>query len=156
MDLRERRIPELGIRGAAWATVFSHLLGAVLFLILIFRGKFRRKYHTLRAWRFEIGLFRRLMRFGLPNGLQVFLEVLSFSLFILLVGRLGEVPLAATNLAFNINTLAFLPMLGLGIAVSTLVGRYLGQNRAELAERSTYSALYSLWVTCVRWHPCMS
>ena len=141
--------PELGIRGAAWATVFSHFLGAVLFMILIFRGKFRRRYHTLRAWRFEIGLFRRLMRFGLPNGLQVFLEVLSFSLFILLVGRLGEIPLAATNLAFNINTLTFLPMLGLGIAVSTLVGRYLGQNRAELAERSTYSALYlSLGYVC--------
>ncbi len=134
--------PELGIRGAAWATVVAHFLGAVLFILLIFRRKFRREFHTLSAWRFDFTLFRRLMRFGIPSGLQFTLEVLGFSLFILLVGRLGEIPLAATNLAFNINVLAFLPMLGLGIGVSTLVGRYLGQNRANLAERSAYSALY--------------
>ena len=57
-----------------------------------------------------------------------------------MVGRLGELPLAATNLAFNINTMAWLPMLGLGMAVSTLVGQRLGRNEPDLAARATWTA----------------
>ncbi|MCZ6632532.1 MAG: MATE family efflux transporter [bacterium] len=134
--------PEWGIKGAAWATVVSHFLGAFLFLLLMFRRRFRETYHTLKGWRYDGALFRRLMRFGAPNGVHFVLEISGFTLFILLVGRLGKVPLAATNLAFNINTLAFLPMLGTGIAVSTLVGQYLGKDRPDLAERSSWSSLH--------------
>jgi len=134
--------PEWGIKGAAWATVVSHSLGAFLFLLLMFRRRFRETYHTLKGWRYDGPLFRRLMRFGAPNGVQFVLEISGFTLFILLVGRLGTVPLAATNLTFNINTLAFLPMLGTGIAVSTLVGQYLGKDRPDLAERSSWSSLH--------------
>jgi len=68
------------------------------------------------------------------------LDVLGFSLFILLVGKISSEALAATNVAFNINSLAFNPMLGFGFAISTLVGQYLGANRPDLAERSANSA----------------
>ena len=50
--------------------------------------------------------------------------------------------MAATNVAFNINTLAFLPMVGLGVAVSTLVGQYLGKDDPVTAERATWSAVH--------------
>jgi len=49
------------------------------------------------------------------------------------------VPLAASNMALNVSILAFLPMIGVGIAVSVLVGQSLGRNRPDLAERSVYS-----------------
>ncbi|MBU1767153.1 MAG: MATE family efflux transporter, partial [Candidatus Omnitrophica bacterium] len=55
---------------------------------------------------------------------------------------LGTTNLAATNIAFNINTLAFMPMIGIGIAISILVGQSLGKNRPDLAERSTYSGFH--------------
>ncbi len=67
------------------------------------------------------------------------LDMAGFAAFVLIVGRLGTVSLAATNIAFNINTLAFMPMIGFGIAVSVLVGRYIGRGRPDLASRSTYS-----------------
>ena len=44
----------------------------------------------------------------------------------MLVGRIGRDTLAATTLVFNVNTLSFLPMIGLGTAVMTLVGRRVG------------------------------
>ncbi len=134
--------PEWGIRGAAWASVVSHLLIPVVFFILMMRPRYRGDFHTLSGWRPESGLLRRLVRFGLPNGVQFMLEILGFSMFILLVGKLGTTALAATSVTFNINTLAFLPMMGLGIAVSTLVGQYLGKDRVDLAERSTWSAVH--------------
>ena len=134
--------PSWGIRGAAWATVAARYFSAGLFLVLVLRRRYREEFNTLSGWRPDWPLFRRLMRFGLPNGVQFMLEILAFSMFILLVGRLGSVPLAATNIASNINTLAFLPMLGMGMSVSTLVGRYMGRDRADLAERSTWSGLH--------------
>lgn len=69
------------------------------------------------------------------------LDLASFTVFVLLVGRLGEKELAATTVAFSINTLAFMPMIGIGTATATLVGQRLGQNRPELAERTTWAAL---------------
>ena len=85
---------------------------------------------------------RRLLWFGSPNGLQMLVEIGGFTLFLLLVGTLGEDAMAATTLAFNINLLAFLPMLGLGIALSTIVGQQLGEGRPTLAARATWTSLW--------------
>ncbi len=134
--------PEMGMAGAGWATVIAVMINSVVFFALMARPQFRRMFHTLKGWRFEWKLFRGLIRFGLPNGIQFLLELLAFTLFILLVGKIGLVELAASNIAFNINTLAFMPMYGMTIAVSTLVGQRLGENRPDLAERATWSAFH--------------
>jgi MATE family multidrug resistance protein len=131
--------PELGIRGAGISTVLSGGFSFLLFLIWIRRGRKARRYDVRGLFRFDRELFRRLLRFGLPNGGQFFLDMFGFTVFILLVGRLGTAQLAATNIALNINMLAFMPMLGLGIAVSVLVGQYLGADNPELAERSVWA-----------------
>ena len=68
-------------------------------------------------------------------------EVAGFTLFLLVVGNLGDAAMAATTLAFNFNTLAFVPMLGLGMALSTLVGQQLGDNNPNLASRATRTSL---------------
>ena len=56
----------------------------------------------------------RLWRYGGPGGLQTFMEVAAFTVFLMLVGRLGEVPLAATTLAFTINNARLGSDVGLG------------------------------------------
>ena len=66
----------------------------------------------------------------------------GFTAFILLVGKLGTTYLAATNIAFNINTLAFMPMIGFGITVSVLVGQNLTRHKPAQAEKSVYSGFH--------------
>ena len=133
--------PRAGVAGAAWSTVVAQALGAVVFLALILRAEFRRAYATLTGWRFEPALFWRLLRFGFPAGLQTSVEIVAFAIFLLIVGRFGVAPLAASSLAFSLNMIVFMPTLGIGVAVSSLVGRYLGGERPDLAERSTWSGL---------------
>ena len=58
-----------------------------------------------------------------------------------MVGRIGIIELAATNIAMNIAMLAFMPMVGLGISVMVQVGQSIGANNPELAKRATYSGL---------------
>jgi len=132
--------PRLGIRGAGYATVAATVLRLVLYTTVVLRPTYRRNYATVRGWKPNPRLFRRLMRFGLPNGVQFMLEILGFSLFIILVGKLSSEALAASAIAFSINSLAFTPMLGFAFSVSTLVGQYLGANRPDIAARSANSA----------------
>ena len=138
--------PEMGIRGAALATVFATLFSLFLFLLLISQKAYRSKYGTLKGWRLEKPLFIRVLRFGLPSGIQFFLEIAGFTAFILILGRLGTTTLAATTIAFNINTLAFMPMLGAGMAVSILVGQYLGSDMPDLAQKSVYSGFHLTFI----------
>jgi MATE family multidrug resistance protein len=96
----------------------------------------------LAGYKPERDLFERLLRYGFPSGVHIMLEVFSFTLFVTFVGRIGSDSsgLAATAIAFQINGLAFIPMLGFSTAVNTMVGQALGDNNPALAERSTFSA----------------
>jgi MATE family multidrug resistance protein len=135
-------LPEMGIAGAALATVIAGVFSFCAYLALMVRPAFNRLYRTLSGWKPDLVLLRRLLRFGLPAGMQFFVDMSGFTAFLLMVGRLGTVELAATNIAFNINTLAFMPMIGFGIAISVLVGQYIGEGRPAMAERSVYSGAH--------------
>lgn len=134
--------PAMGIVGAAVATNLSMVASLLVYCALIFRQGPDRRFHVLRGWRFDPALCRRIIRFGLPSGVQFFVDLAGFTIFLLIIGRLGTESLAATNIAFNINMLAFMPMVGLGMAISVLVGQHLGRNNPTLAERCTTSGLH--------------
>lgn len=138
--------PEMGIRGAALATVTASAFSAVALMILFLRRDHRIEYGTLKEWRFDKSLFVRMLRYGAPAGLHFMMDLICFSLFVLLVGRLGIVELAATNLAFQLNTIAFLPMIGFSTATATLVGQRLGENKPLLATRATWSAFHLTFI----------
>ena len=131
--------PEMGIKGAAISSVISSVLNFVIYFAIIFKKDYRLKYNSLSAWRFNPKLIYRLLKFGLPNGFQFLLDMIGMTIFIFLVGRMGTSSLAATNIAFNIGNFSFMPMIGLGIAVSILVGRSIGAKNIKNAEFCTYS-----------------
>lgn len=135
-------LPEMGMRGAALATVLAYSSVALMYAAIMLLHPLRRQFALASAWRFDGQLAKRLLRFGLPNGVHFFCDVVCFTLFIQLVGGLGKRELTATNLAFSLNGLVFVPLLGLGIAVSTLTGQRIGQRRPDLAARTTWKAFF--------------
>jgi MATE family multidrug resistance protein len=137
-------LPEMGIEGAAIATNIASGAGLIVLIVVIFRPKTSQRFGILdrRNRKFDPAMFKRLLRFGLPSGLQFFLDLLGFSLFLMIIGRIGIIELAASNIAFNINTLAFMPMMGLGVATSILVGQNLGADNPKKARFCAYSATH--------------
>jgi MATE family multidrug resistance protein len=133
-------LPALGVTGAALATVAALWWKALVYFALFLRHRYRDEFGTLTGCRFDKALFLRLLRFGSPSGVQLVCEVGAFTLFLLVVGRLGALELAATSLAFNVNSLAFMPVYGIGIATTTLVGQRIGQGRPRLAARGAWTA----------------
>ncbi|MCS6865122.1 MAG: MATE family efflux transporter [Gemmataceae bacterium] len=141
--------PEMGIAGAGLSTALGAWASALLGLVLFFRPQLRTQFRTLTGWRFERELFGRLLRFGGPAGIQMFLDVLAFTLFTVFVGRLGMAAMGATSIAITLNMITFLPMIGLGQAISILVGQRLGEDRPDIAERTTYTGLW--WMCGYMW-----
>jgi multidrug resistance protein, MATE family len=128
--------PRLGMAGAAIATNLANAYATVCYLLLLSRTNERETYQFWKNCRFDRGLMGDLLKFGGPSGLQMFLDVAGFTAFIMIIGWIGKHELAATNIAFNLNTLAFTPVIGVGIAVSTLVGQRIGEGRPDIAEKS--------------------
>jgi MATE family multidrug resistance protein len=133
--------PEFGMAGAALATVMANIMACVVFAYLAHREACLFGYPFREHWAWNIELIGRMLRYGLPNGVQLLGDVGAYLVFIMMTGVIGERALAATNLAFNLNSLAFIPMIGLGTAVLTLVGRRIGEGRPELAVRTTWLAV---------------
>lgn len=134
-------IPKMGMAGAAWATVLANLGSCFVFGWLVWRESKRNGYPFREQLCWDFSLIRRMLVHGIPNGLQMLVDVGAYLMFILLAGDFGNRELAATNLAFNLNSMAFIPMIGMGTAVLTLVGRRVGEGRPELAIRTTYLAM---------------
>ncbi|MFV0444428.1 MAG: MATE family efflux transporter [Planctomycetaceae bacterium] len=130
----------LGIQGAAWGTIIAQLLGTLLYLFWMRREGRRHDYPFAAERRTDRALLLRMLRYGFPNGTQYVIDVGAYLLLLVFIGRIGSRELAATNLAFNLNSLAFIPLFGIGTAVSTLVGRRIGEGRSHLAIRSTWLA----------------
>jgi MATE family multidrug resistance protein len=127
--------PEMGIRGAAIATIIAGAAPIIIYGYFIFGREYNIKYKTLSNFKFNEELLERMLKFGLPNGVHFFIEIAGFTAFLLILGRIGMIELAATNIAFNINTIAFMPMIGIGIAISMLIGQNIGRGRIDIAER---------------------
>ena len=134
--------PELGISGAAISTICASGVIVLLFSLLIFSPSNRRRFGTWKHRGFDKELFFRLMQFGMPSGIQFFLEVFGFTFFIQMLGRIGDLELAVSNIVLSIEPLAFLPMVGFHIGNATLVGQAIGRGRPQDGTYSTTSVLH--------------
>jgi MATE family multidrug resistance protein len=133
--------PEWGIMGAGIATVLSWTLVTLVFAFMVFTRKNDRVFKVIRQRVFERGLFGRLMRYGVPSAVQFSMDIFAFTFFILMVGRIGKLELAVTNIVLSINSLAFMPMMGFSLGTSTLVGQALGRNRVDEALAATRATI---------------
>ncbi len=134
--------PELGIFGAGLSSVISACFNVIIYIIVLSKNYYRKGFNTTSGWKFNRKLFNRLLKYGLPSGIQFFLDIAGFTAFILIIGKLGRDSLAATNIAFTISSFSFMPMIGLGITTSVFVGQNLGAKNPSEAEYSTYSGFH--------------
>lgn len=132
--------PRMGIAGAGLSTVLAFASISIMYAAVMVWTQYNGPYRLWSGRRFDRELFLRLLRFGLPSGLQQFLDIACWNVFIQLLGGLGTVYLSATSLVFNLNALVFVPLMGLGTAVTALVGQRIGEGRPRLAVRTTWLA----------------
>lgn len=119
--------PELGLVGAAIASVLSHLVS--LIVLVVYTTK-RLPEHAVfsRIWRPDWPAFGEVFKLGWPIGLTNLAESGMFSASALLIGMIGKLPLAAHGIALQIASATFMVHLGLSQAATVRAGRALGRH----------------------------
>ncbi|PZX14967.1 MATE family multidrug resistance protein [Breznakibacter xylanolyticus] len=135
-------LPAMGIEGAAIATLCGSAVAVVIFLMAYLSRYNRAVFAVGRSWRLDWGVMRKLVWFGLPAGVEMLLNFMAFSAMIMLFHSRGMVVGTASTIMFNWDLVTFIPLLGIEIAVTSLVGRYMGAGQPALAQRSAISAIF--------------
>ena len=134
--------PELGVSGAAWATVLSRVFMALWLLwAIVARERGRRPGLFETSLRIDPGWIRRLCALGLPAAGQLTLEVGVFALATVLAGRLSPSSLAAHQIAINIAAVTFMVPYGISSAGAVRVGHAIGGRDFAGAARAGWMAL---------------
>jgi MATE family multidrug resistance protein len=123
--------PALGVSGAAVSSVIATWLGFAFLAVALWRGwgGAPRRTGTLGL---SFGELRRVLRFGLPNGLNWFLEFTAFQLFVNgVVASLGDTTVAALNVVIAVNSLSFMPAFGLASAGAILAAQSIGRGARD-------------------------
>ncbi len=123
--------PEMGLHGAAIASVAANLFGFVVALLYVESQPKMRAYEIfVRFWRPDWGMVREIVVLGLPISFTILAETSLFSAASLLMGMIGKLELAAHGIALQLAAIAFMIPLGLSQVATVRVG--LADGRGDL------------------------
>jgi MATE family multidrug resistance protein len=134
--------PELGIRGAAYATLLVNIVmfGAMAIYIAVHRRT--RTYEVFaRFWRPDWPAFVDMIRLGLPIGVGIVAEVGMFIFASIMIGWLGVVALAAHGIVMQIAAIAFMVPLGMSQAATVRVSNAMGRKDPANLVRAAHSVM---------------
>jgi MATE family multidrug resistance protein len=135
-------IPRLGLAGAAWGTVIATFIESAIPAILFLSPKFNARYHTRRAWRWSTAHVKDLARLGWPGGVMFGNEMVCWGYFMVyLVSSFGKEHATAGWIAHQYMQLSFMPAVGIHVACTAIVGKYMGMGRPDLAARRAWLGL---------------
>ena len=138
--------PRLGMAGAAYATVAAMFIqwGVLAYLAARdLKGEAAEAVAgagtpgDVRLW----PLVAKVLRYGIPSGAYSVLNILSFTIFVFVTGRVGDTELAVSNACFKVNYLLFAPMEGFAVGAATLVGQAQGRGDGAAAHRAAMRTL---------------
>ena len=118
--------PAMGIAGAAYGSVLSMVFAIALYCAYYFARENRERFAIAASFVFDRGISRRYIRLGFPSGMEMFLNIAAFNLFLLMFQSYGIPEAAAATIVFNWDILSFVPLMGLNIAVMSMIGRFVG------------------------------
>jgi putative MATE family efflux protein len=132
-------LPKMGVVGSAMGAATGRTIGGLLVIGLLLKGRsgIRLKLAGLRP---DTELIRRILRVGLPSGVEQLFFRSGHMVFARILAELGTVSYAANQVAMNGWSLSFMPGFGFALAATTLVGQRLGASDPEGAQQRGYTA----------------
>ena len=145
--------PEMGFVGIGIGTVVARTFGGLVSMgILMSHAGIDLRITDV--FRLQRSAFARLVHVGWPSMSERFLNTIMYTTFMRMVALLGTVSLAAHEMALTVESLAFMPAWGFGLAATTIVGQAIGAKQPHIAELAvkrtiTYSAMLMLVIGIV-------
>ncbi|MCH8153494.1 MAG: MATE family efflux transporter [Planctomycetes bacterium] len=127
-------VPAMGLFGAAVGTIIGTAVELAIPLAVFLGPKMHRELGSRRPWRIQLSPIRDVLKLGWPAAVQFGNEIVCWSIFMsVLVGMFGEAHMTAGWIALGYMHLSFMPAIGFSVAVSSLVGKYIGAGQPDIA-----------------------
>lgn len=144
----------LGVFGAGLATVISITVSFVIGITFILSNKTKVKIKLSRLFKLNLEIDRKLITIGLPNGVEVLLRNFVGIATLKFVTLYGTNAVAAMGIGNRLFGFAFMPLLGLTMGSSTIVGQCLGDDKLSRAKAtaryaSIYGALFMVVISII-------
>jgi putative MATE family efflux protein len=135
-------LPPLGVAGAAWGTALAAVLTCVIGYIYLLR---HNPYINMRNWdySFDWHIIREVFVIGVPASLQMIVVSLAGVVIISLVNRYGTTVTAAFGIGMQIDMLATIPFISIGMAATTIAGQNLGALKIDRVFQTLRISVYS-------------
>ncbi|MCQ2554711.1 MAG: MATE family efflux transporter [Clostridia bacterium] len=140
-------LPELGVKGAAYATLIARSIELVSVMLYVYLSKNHPLGAKLKDLKFDITLYVRVVKTALPVVLNEFLWVLSFTLTFAIYGKISAVALAVVQVAMTITDIFQTIYVGLSNGGAVVIGQALGQGKRDLAFSYSKRLVNISWVT---------
>lgn len=121
--------PEMGIAGAALASVIAEGVTTVYLFFYSFRHQDFKKYELYKIKKIDFKLIGQILEVSIFIMFQYFISISTWFLFFIFIERMGERPLAVTNIGRSLYILLMVPGSALATTVSTLVSNLIGADR---------------------------
>ncbi|MGQ0504743.1 MAG: MATE family efflux transporter [Myxococcaceae bacterium] len=146
--------PAMGVAGAALSSSASTCLLFVIFAgIFFWEGRQKENGGRAIPTGMRTSEFLRMLRFGLPHGLNYFAEFFAFNIFVnIVVAGLGTIALASFMAVMQVNSVAFMPAIALATAGSILVGQSIGAGQ----KGDVPKLLRITWISAAGWQGLVS
>ena len=137
--------PELGIQGAAIATVFSRSLAMLVGIYIMLRGTRGIQIH-LQDMVPDLQYLRKILSIGIPASVEGTGRALSINALLIVVGLFSTSVVAAFGIGTRVFSVIFLPAIAVARGVETMSGQNIGANKYDRAEAANYAAAKGLFV----------
>jgi putative MATE family efflux protein len=123
--------PEMGVKGAALASVISEGCAFLFFVIYTLKKVDLNKYELFGFKRFDSSVLSRMFNVSFPIMLQNFLSLSSWFIFFMIIEKMGEEELAISHIVRSIYMVLMIPLFGFSNATNTLVSNLIGEGRSN-------------------------
>ncbi len=134
LDLFFIAVLGMGVDGAAWATIIAQYVSAIMCLWRLLRVKDNYRVE-LRKIRFHWDMLKRVVRFGLPSGVQNSIIAIANVVVQSNINHFGDAAMAGVGAYSKIEGFGFLPITSFTMAMTTFVGQNLGAGQIERTKR---------------------
>ena len=139
--------PKLGVEGAAIGTLFSRCFMLIFIALYVkFNIRFKAYITNLKFRITDLHLIRKIIKLGFPSALQMFFEVLFFTVAVWISGFLGKNPQAANQIALNLSSMTFMFAMGLSVTAMIRVGNQKGMQDFISLKRIAYSIFLLIFI----------
>ena len=147
-------LPAMGVAGSGFGSSLATICDSFYYLVVACQIRYIQKFHFIKNAKVIPDIIRSIIRLSIPVSFQNVFILIGFLSFVAITGLIGTKQQAATQVVISTLFISFLPCMGFGIAVQTLVGNNVGKGKRILArlygiETAKIATIYTLILSCI-------